>query len=61
MVRIIEQRIVEGDKVYIYATGLSTDSKPSGNLINGSIYLAVNTAKVYLYNEAAATWVEVGA
>ena len=59
MVRIIDERIVDGDKAYIYSTGLSTDTKPDGDYINGSIFFAIDSKKVYMYNEAAETWVEV--
>ena len=40
--------------------GLSTDSKPIGTgVINGSVFVEMNTGKVYFYNAAGATWVEV--
>jgi hypothetical protein len=37
--------------------GLSTDSKPT-DAPNGSIYLEMNTGKIYFYNAAGEAWVE---
>lgn len=50
MVRILNERIIEGDKNYIEASGLSTDAKPSG-VITGSLFLEVDTGDVYAYDE----------
>ena len=38
MVRILHERIIEGNKKYIEAAGLSTDSKPTANIVTGSLY-----------------------
>lgn len=35
--------------------GLSTDTKPT-NCTNGSVFVELDTAKIYLFNEAALTW-----
>lgn len=63
MVRILSREIIEHDSEdgfieYIEAAGLSTDSKPTDNVATGSIYIAVDTGKVYMFNEAASAWVE---
>ena len=60
MVRILEEQIFVPDKKYIEAAGLSTDSKPTGNLVTGSMFLEVNTASVYLYDEVGSEWHKVG-
>jgi len=39
--------------------GLSTDSKPTENIPNGSTFIEINTGKVYMFNGASSTWVEV--
>ena len=53
MVRIlVEQTYTNGTK-YIEAAGLSTDSKPAGNIVTGSLFLAVDTMKLYAYDETA--------
>lgn len=46
---------------YVEVACLSTDTKPTGNFLTGSTLIEVNTGKVYLYNSAASTWVEVSA
>ena len=58
MVRILTERIIEGDKKYIEAAGLSTDSKPTAGLVTGSVFVEVNTGDGYLFNETAGTWVK---
>lgn len=37
--------------------GLSTDQKPT-NAVNADIFYEMDTAKMYLYNEAGKTWIE---
>lgn len=44
-------------KYYEFA-GLSTDTKPTANVGTGSIFVEVDTGKVFFYNEAGAAWVE---
>lgn len=61
MIRILEQRTIDGNVNYIEAAGLSSDSKPTANICTGSVFIEVNTGKAYLFNEAAGTWVEQGA
>lgn len=51
MVRILQARIVAGDAEYIEAAGLSTDDKPTGNVVTGSTFLEVDTGDVYAYDE----------
>lgn len=38
--------------------GLSTDTKPL-DAPNGSTFLEMNTGDVYMFNEAAKTWVKL--
>lgn len=40
--------------------GLSTDNKPTKDVPNGSVFLEMNTGKVYFYNEAGQAWIEWG-
>lgn len=42
---------------YSEFAGLSTDTKPS-NVGTGSIFIEVNTGKVFFYNQAGDTWIE---
>ena len=41
--------------------GTSSDSKPTTGIVTGSVFVEVNTGKVFLFNEDASAWVEVGA
>lgn len=60
MVRITTEKIfTDNGKRHIEAFGLSTDSKPTANIITGSVFVEVDTGKAYLFNETASEWVEV--
>ena len=54
-----EKMFTDTGKKYIEAFGLSTDTKPTTNIITGSVFVEVDTGKVYLFNETASAWVEV--
>lgn len=56
MIRTLE-RYKQGDAEYREITGLSTDSKPT-DVVNGSIFVEVDTGKVFFFNEAGSAWVE---
>ena len=62
MVRIIvDQPLVDG-KRYIEAAGLSTDSKPTANVVTGSLYLEVDTGDVYAFAEGdSPAWTQIAA
>ena len=49
-------RKLEGDVEY---RGLSTDTKPTENVINGSAYIEIDTGKVYLFDATGETWNEI--
>lgn len=36
--------------------GLSTDQKPSGTYLNGSIFYEMDTGNVFIYDEANEIW-----
>lgn len=38
---------------------LSTDTKPTEGVANGSILIEMNTGKIFMFNEAGAEWLEV--
>lgn len=61
MIRIIVDRPFDGDKKYIEAAGLSTDTKPTGTIITGSLFLEADTGNVFVYDETGSgTWTEIG-
>lgn len=40
--------------------GLSSDTKPTGPMVaNGSIFLEMDTGKVFVYDEENKTWLEL--
>lgn len=39
-------------------SGLSTDSKPTDGVRNGSIFVEIDTGDVYFFNEAGPAWVK---
>ncbi len=51
----------DNDQVYVEGACLSTDSKPTEGIANGSLLIEMNTGKVYFYNEAGSAWVEFSA
>ena len=61
MVTYIEKRIykmVSGNtlKYICEISCLSTDTKPTANIVTGSVALEVDTGDIYLYDEASTTW-----
>jgi hypothetical protein len=61
MIRIIENKWQGyGDRHYIEAAGLSTDAKPTNDLVTGSLFMEVDTGKVYAFDEVGGTWNEIG-
>ena len=56
--RIIEERLVDDDKMFIVAFGKSGTTMPSGNLATGSTAIEIDTGKAYFYDEATSDWIE---
>lgn len=56
MIRILVDQLFAGDKHYIEAVGLSTDTKPTADLITGSTFVEQNTGDVYMFDESSETW-----
>ena len=38
--------------------GLSTDTKPTTDIPNGSVFIETDTAKIYLFNKTSGQWVQ---
>ena len=47
------------NKVYTESVCLSTDTKPTTGIANGSTCIEMNTGKKFMFNEDAGEWVEV--
>lgn len=53
--RIENQNIINRSQL----VGLSTDTKPTTGIANGSTFLEMNTGKIFMFNEDGNAWVEV--
>lgn len=65
MIRILDAHNVANKVKYVEMAGTSSDTKPTslGNnvaIATGSVFIEVNTKKVYMFNEASNSWVEQG-
>ena len=58
MTRIIDAHdVIIGEVKYYEFAGTSLDAKPSEGVATGSIYIEVDTAGVYVYNEDSGGWI----
>lgn len=48
---------VKSERTYLLV-GLDTDTKPTGNIANGSVFIEMNTSKVYLFDGSTSSWIE---
>lgn len=48
-----------GDKSLVNGACLSTDTKPTANIANGSLVLEMDTGDIYAFNGAGSTWVKL--
>lgn len=60
-VRCIEQKAFDGNKTLCKFAGLSTDSKPTGAFVNGTLYVCVDNGSEFMYNETSNTWAQTKA
>ncbi len=52
--------IEDGTTLYVADLfGESGDDKPTTGYANGTMFLEVNTGKLYAFNESASTWTEI--
>ena len=61
MLTVIKAHYAGNEKSYVEAACLSTDSKPTDGIANGSICIEMNTGKIFMFNEAGSAWVELTA
>ncbi len=60
MVRVTECREI-GTNIYLKEIyGLQNDTKPTSNLATGSIFIEIDTGKVYFFDEENTRWIESG-
>lgn len=60
-IRVIEKRAFEGTKTLCRFAGLSTDSMPVGDFVNGTSYVCVDNGAEYMYNETTKEWNQTAA
>ena len=51
MIRKIIENQFDGTKKYVEMSCLSTDTKPTGGMVTGSLALEVDTGDIYAYDE----------
>lgn len=56
MIRILVDRMYSPELHYIEAAGLSTDTKPTANVVTGSLFAEVDTQTVLIFDEEASDW-----
>lgn len=56
MIRILKEVNFDSVNKYLEAAGLSTDTKPTANLVTGSRFTEVDTGDVYAFDEAGGAW-----
>lgn len=62
MIRVLVEKGYDGTNKYIEASGLSTDSKPTENIVTGSLFLEVDTGDVYAFAEGdTPSWNQIAA
>lgn len=59
MITITKSTQLTNDTVLIEAICKSTDTKPTDGIANGSICLVMDSGKLYAYDEAGETWIEL--
>ena len=57
MVRVIKTNRI-GDKWHCEVFCLSSDTKPTENVLTGSAACEVDTGDIYLFNEDSSAWVK---
>lgn len=58
MIRQLNGKYV-GDASVVELAGLSTDAKPTAGLATGSLFLEVDTGKIYAFDEVGENWNEL--
>ena len=55
-VRCLEQKAFEGTKTLCKFAGLSGDSKPTGDFVNGTLFVCVDDGSEFMFDETSRTW-----
>ena len=60
MIRALVEQTFDSQKKYYELAGLSTDSKPTSDIVTGSRFFEVDTGLEYAFDETGAQWAVVG-
>ena len=61
MVRIMEDIVMSSNgKRQIQAFGLSTDAKPTADILTGSVFFEIDTTDVFFFDEDSGDWLKAG-
>ena len=61
MVRTLVKRNITEDKFYVEIACVHDDSKPTANIVTGSLALEVDTGDMYAFDEVGGEWDKVAA
>lgn len=58
---VTDVQVQKGGHDYVYHEymGLSTDSKPTTGVFNGSTFFEMDTAKAFVFDAGTMTWIEL--
>ena len=56
--RILSERIIEGNVKYVVISGDSSESKPIEDICDGSVFIESDTGDSYMFNELSGEWVK---
>lgn len=59
MITIIKKESTTQEGNILEIRGLSTDTKPTENISNGSLFIEINTGKLFLYDKQNEQWKEI--
>ncbi len=59
MITIYRKDGATSDKQEIEYRGLSTDEKPTENVSNGTVFVEIDTGKLYMYDLENQQWEEI--
>ena len=60
MVTIANAGIVKNGRQLLDLNGLSTDNKPTGEVLNGSSFFEMDTQDAYFFDQENETWIKAG-
>ena len=56
--RKLEERIIDNEVNFVVISGDSSETKPTANICDGSVFIETNTGDSYMFNEESGEWVK---